>query len=80
MLTVMLGCGNATLISSLNSEDPGTLQIANQLFNLPKDMIQASFGNNPYAFDAHHAGASIPPVGTGSVLGSAECLARCGML
>ena len=80
MLTLPIGCGNATLVSSLNSEDPGTLQIANQLFKLPADIVQASFGNNPHAFDAQHAGAAIPPVGTGSVLGSAECLARCGML
>lgn len=34
-----MGCGNATLISTLNNEDPGTLQLANQLFNLPSDMV-----------------------------------------
>lgn len=74
-----MGCGNATLVSALNSEDPGTHNLANALWNLPSDMVQAAFGQNPLFGNFTAAGSLIPPVGTGSVLGSADCMAKCNM-
>ncbi|KAL3424192.1 spherulin-1A [Phlyctema vagabunda] len=70
------GCGNATLVSSLNSEDTGTLNILNGLWSVPHDMILAAFGHGA-AVNLTAYGQSIPPPGTGSVLGSAQCLEAC---
>jgi len=73
------GCGNATLVSALNSEDTGTHNFANGLFNLPPAMVRAAFGGNPAFANIADIASKIPAVGTGSVLGSAECLAACKM-
>lgn len=72
-----IGCDNAFLVSALNSEDAGTLNILNSLWTFPEDMIKAGFGNAD--MDVQGAGRGIPEVGTGSVLGSAECMARCNI-
>ncbi|KAF2640052.1 RmlC-like cupin [Massarina eburnea CBS 473.64] len=69
------GCDNAYLVSALNSEDTGTLNILNGLWSMPQDMVRAAFGNaNIDVSDLSH---KIPDPGTGSVLGSAECIDRC---
>ncbi|KAH9211731.1 spherulin-1A [Leptodontidium sp. 2 PMI_412] len=67
------GCTNATLISALNSEDQGTLNLLNSLYMFPDDLVKASYGGE----DSGPAASGIPPVGTGSIVGSAECLAAC---
>jgi hypothetical protein len=72
-----LGCGNATLVSALNSEDAGTHNILNGLFGLPRDLVWAAFGGNPAVMNISAIAAMIPAVGTGSIIGSAECLAAC---
>jgi len=72
-----LGCGNATLVSALNSEDAGTHNILNGLFGLPSDLVWAAFGGNPAVMNISAIAAMIPAVGTGSIIGSAECLAAC---
>lgn len=74
-----MGCGNATLVSALNSEDSGTLNLVNGLFNLPTDILLAAFGGglNFAAQNISGLGAQVPPVGTGSVLGSKECQQAC---
>ncbi|KAF1963401.1 spherulin-1A [Byssothecium circinans] len=72
------GCENAYLISALNSDDTGTLNILNGLWSMPQDMMRAAFGN-PDGFNAQDLGRGIPSPGTGSVVGSAECLARCDL-
>lgn len=41
-------------------------------------MIYAGFGKNDDV-DVDAVGKKIPDVGTGSVLGSEECLKRCGL-
>lgn len=67
------GCTKATLVSALNSEDAGTQNILNGFAQLPPDIIAAAFGNPA-------AGINLPPipeVGTGSIIGSAACLAAC---
>ncbi|KAF2134591.1 RmlC-like cupin [Dothidotthia symphoricarpi CBS 119687] len=71
------GCEPSVLISALNSEDSGTLNILNSLWTIPRDIIQAAFGNA--GLDTEDLGESIPDVGTGAVAGSAECKLRCGI-
>lgn len=82
MLTSPLGCENATLVSALNSEDAGTHTIMNGLYTLPFDIILAAYGNptpSSAAYDLFRAYniSDVPPVGTGSIIGSADCLAAC---
>ena len=72
-----VGCGNAQLVSALNSEDTGTLNYLNSLYQLPHDNIRAAFGNN--GLDVESLGKHIPEVGSGSIMGSAECMKRCGL-
>jgi len=73
-----MGCGNATLVSALNAEDQGTHTILNGLFQFPADLVNAAFGGNFGNGTNYFAdGSNVPPTGTGSILGSAECLARC---
>ncbi|KAH7323450.1 RmlC-like cupin domain-containing protein [Rhexocercosporidium sp. MPI-PUGE-AT-0058] len=67
------GCTNATLVSALNSEDQGTLNLLNSLYMFPDDLVKASYGGGDFGA----AASGIPPVGTGSIVGSAECLAAC---
>ncbi|KAF2445376.1 RmlC-like cupin [Karstenula rhodostoma CBS 690.94] len=71
------GCDDAYLISALNSEDTGTMNIAGGLWSIRDDMIRAAFGNP--TMDVQATGKNIPGVGTGSVYGSDECMKRCGM-
>jgi hypothetical protein len=68
------GCNNATLVSALNSDDSGTLNALN-FAHFPQDLVAAAFGNPA---DGLNFG-SIPPVGTGSIMGSATCRAACGL-
>ncbi|KAG9248775.1 spherulin-1A [Calycina marina] len=73
-----MGCGNATLVSALDSSDTGTLNVINQLANLPNDIVQAGFGNTAAAqFWKNVDKSQIPGVGSGSNLGSADCIAAC---
>ncbi|KAF2477802.1 RmlC-like cupin [Lindgomyces ingoldianus] len=72
------GCDNAVLVSALNSEDTGTTNILNgALRNFPEDLMKAAFGDA--SLDIAKLGKNIPEVGTGSVLGSAECMQKCKM-
>ncbi|EUC49862.1 hypothetical protein COCMIDRAFT_83621 [Bipolaris oryzae ATCC 44560] len=70
-------CEPSLLISSLNSDDSGTLNILPSLWSVPQDIIGAGFGND--AFNAADVGKDIPAVGTGAIIGSAECKKRCGI-
>ncbi|GME42843.1 hypothetical protein GTA08_BOTSDO10702 [Neofusicoccum parvum] len=70
------GCENAQLVSALNSEDTGTVNIANVLFNLiPPGLVAPAVGYGPA--DINGTAKTVPPVGTGSIYGRKECLARC---
>lgn len=60
-------------MSALNSEDAGTQNILNGFAQLPPDIIAAAFGNPAGGFNL----PPIPDVGTGSIIGSAACLAAC---
>lgn len=70
------GCENAQLVSALSSEDQGTVNILNNLFNIPDaDLINAAFGNQ--GFDANDTASGIPSIGTGSDNGPESCRAKC---
>ncbi|TEA15651.1 Spherulin-1A [Colletotrichum sidae] len=71
------GCGNATLISALNSEDAGTHNVANGLFDLPASVVAASFGDSSLSAKFAQLRKGIPAVGTGASAGSAEYLKPC---
>ena len=71
------GCDNAFLVSALNSDDPGTLNILNGLWQMPQDIVRAAFGNSNV--NVQDMGSRVPAVSYGAALGSAECLARCGL-
>ncbi|KAK1624133.1 spherulin-1A [Colletotrichum phormii] len=71
------GCDNATLISALSSEDAGTHNVANGLFDLPPGVVAAAFGGNPLSAKFAQLRRDIPAVGTGAAVGTAECLKRC---
>jgi hypothetical protein len=43
----------------------------------PSDMIAAAFGADN--MDTQAVGGNIPAVGTGAIIGSAECKKRCGI-
>jgi hypothetical protein len=74
---VMTDCEPALLISALNSEDSGTLNILPALWSVPQDIIQAGFGAP--GMNTQDVGRDIPAVGTGAIIGSAECKKRCGI-
>jgi hypothetical protein len=44
---------------------------------MPPDMIRAAFGNRD--INVEDLGNHIPEVGYGAALGSAECMAKCGL-
>lgn len=73
-LVLPIGCTNAQLVSALSSEDAGTHNIANGLFGLPLDLVNVALGGTDNVNVTAH---SIPGVGTGSISGTAACLARC---
>ncbi|KAF2878093.1 RmlC-like cupin domain-containing protein [Massariosphaeria phaeospora] len=70
-------CQPAQLISALNSEDAGTLNILNALWTFSPETVKAAFGNAE--LDTETLGQRIPQPGTGANLGSFECLKRCGL-
>jgi oxalate decarboxylase/phosphoglucose isomerase-like protein (cupin superfamily) len=72
-------CDNAQLISALNDEDSGTLNLVNGLMGLPDVMLDPAFGYSlPNGFNDTRS--DMPPVGTGSIYGDKACLARCRKL
>lgn len=74
----LTGCTNAQLVSALNNEDQGTLNLGYGLQNLPEDLVNAGMGyQNVSTSDTL---ANIWPIGTGSNYGPKECLAKCAAL
>jgi len=71
------GCGNSQLVSALDSDDAGTLNIGQVLTNgFPFELVNAAFGQDLASDDVK---SKIPPVGTGSNWGPESCLKRCGI-
>ncbi len=73
----MLGCGNLTLVSALNSEDAGTHDILNGRFALLNDLVKAAFGGNRAVLNISSIAAMILVVEARSIVGSVDCLAAC---
>ncbi|OJD32554.1 uncharacterized protein BKCO1_3700045 [Diplodia corticola] len=72
------GCEFTQLVSALNSEDTGTTNMANVLFqSLPHELVVAALGGRWSAADLNATAGSVPPVGFGSIYGRKECLDRC---
>ena len=69
------GCTNAQLVSALNAEDTGTLNLGYGLQNLQELLVNAAMGYQPLSTNSSRA--AIPLVGTGSNFGPKECLAKC---
>lgn len=72
---VSIECTNTQLVSALNSDDTGTHNVANGLFSLPANFLQAVFGDSIGSFNSTKG--SIPAVGSGSIYGDKACIARC---
>ncbi|KAI4622359.1 uncharacterized protein J4E88_009130 [Alternaria novae-zelandiae] len=70
-------CEPALLLSALNSDDSGTLNILPSLWSVPQDVISAGFGDA--SFNPASIGEMIPEVGTGAIIGSAECKKKCNI-
>lgn len=70
-------CEPSLLLSSLNTDDSGTLNILPSLWSVPQDIISAAFGDA--SLNTQDVGSQIPFVGTGAIIGSAECKKRCGI-
>ncbi|KAK8152514.1 RmlC-like cupin domain-containing protein, partial [Phyllosticta citrichinensis] len=72
------GCTPNTLVSALNAEDTGTLNLATTLFSaLPPALVLPNVG---YALDDASLvdiGRDMPGVGTGAIWGRRECLRAC---
>ncbi|KAF3143633.1 hypothetical protein TWF569_007253 [Orbilia oligospora] len=66
------GCTEATLVSALSSEDPGTLTFANSLFELPIDLVSNAFGGDISSFRSR-----VPNLASNAIAGTRDCLARC---
>jgi hypothetical protein len=67
---------NATFVASFNSEDFGAGQVADELFALDSDTVQAAFGEAIDGKDVLKFKGKIP---TTIAKGVGECLAKCGM-
>lgn len=74
-MMVNTGCDNAQLVSALNNEDQGTMNFGAGLISLDPSLVNAAFGYQD--FFNNDTSSKMPSVGTGSVYGTKECLARC---
>ncbi|KFX98542.1 hypothetical protein V490_02262 [Pseudogymnoascus sp. VKM F-3557] len=70
------GCENATFVASFNSEDPGTGQVAEELFALGQDVVSASFGQAVDGAQVDEFRGKIP---ASIAKGVKLCLSSCGI-
>jgi hypothetical protein len=74
----LTGCENAQLVSALDNDDAGTMNIGQVFTNgFPFELVNAAFGQELASEDVK---SKIPPVGTGSNWGPESCLNRCGIV
>lgn len=61
---MIAGCENAQLVSALNSEDPGTVNIGQVFTNgFPTQFVTVAFGQD---LASEEVRAKMTPIGTGS--------------
>ncbi|KAI0164093.1 spherulin-1A [Xylariaceae sp. FL1272] len=70
-----MGCKNATIITALSSEDPGTQTLASALFRLPWDIVNAAFGYQ----NISQMNGTIPALAGGVISGELQCRKLCGI-
>eukprot|EP00921_Rhytidocystis_pertsovi_P013518 GHVQ01021879.1.p1 GENE.GHVQ01021879.1~~GHVQ01021879.1.p1 ORF type:complete len:283 (+),score=45.51 GHVQ01021879.1:648-1496(+) len=70
-----MGCYEAVYLSALNSEDPGVITVATQLFTLPNDTLEATFALDEYEIE--NIRGMLP---AGPAQGRAACMKRCGIV
>ncbi|KAF2007681.1 RmlC-like cupin [Amniculicola lignicola CBS 123094] len=71
-------CEKAVFVATLNSNDPGTSQIAQNYFNLDGDVVEASLGF-PKNLDGKDINAFKKQIPANLAQGIKECLARCNI-
>jgi hypothetical protein len=69
-------CNNATFIAAFPSSDPGTMQVANALFDLSEDLVSATFGE---IIDGSEVSKYCKALPTAVAKGVTACLARCNI-
>ncbi|TKX24222.1 cupin-like protein 1 [Elsinoe australis] len=72
------GCDNAQLVSALSSEDTGTMNLVNGLYQFgdeDADLVNAAFGYQNVVGKVSEG--KVPAVGSGSVFGKKQCLEKC---
>ncbi|KAF2457365.1 RmlC-like cupin domain-containing protein [Lineolata rhizophorae] len=72
-------CFPSTFVAALNSEDPGTSQIANNFFNLDPNVVNATLGF-PQQLDGKDIEAFRDSIPESLALGIENCLADCGLM
>lgn len=74
---ISTGCENSQLVSALDHDDPGTVNMGEVFVNgFPFDLVNAAFGQDLASDDVK---SKMTPVGTGSNWGPESCLKRCGI-
>lgn len=74
-----MGCTNAQLVSALNSEDTGTLNILNGAALFSNDIVEAVFQGALTDQALSTLKSKIQPVGSGSQWGPEACYKACGI-
>ncbi|KIW02972.1 uncharacterized protein PV09_05633 [Verruconis gallopava] len=74
-----MGCSNAQLVSVLNNEDPGTLNILNAATHFPDGLIGSLFQGGLSKQVWNRLEQTLQPVGTGSQWGTEACYKACGV-
>lgn len=72
------GCDNAQLVSALSSEDTGTMNLVNGLYQFgdeDADLVNAAFGYQNVVGKGSEG--KVPAVGSGLVFGKKQCLEKC---
>ncbi|KAK7709515.1 hypothetical protein SLS57_008720 [Botryosphaeria dothidea] len=69
-------CDNATFVATLNSEDPGTSQVAQNFFGLNGDIVQATLGF-PEQLDGANLESFRNAIPANVALGIEQCLKTC---
>lgn len=71
-----LGCDTVMFVAAFSDEDPGVTQLANQFFNLPSDIVEATLGDQANRFNVQNIQMAIPD---NVAFGVEDCLQKCGL-
>lgn len=74
-----LGCDTVMFVAAFSNEDPGVTQLANQFFNLPADIVEATLGDSigqTNGLTVQDVQMAIP---SNVAFGVQDCLQKCGL-